>query len=98
MRSWKSMPIPDEHREFLHQLNRVERNAAGDLVLRGLSSEETDEWFRLALDRDLRVSIQFHELDEKHMTATRKVSPPPPAWVQARLSRQDREATSLVGT
>ena len=65
------MPIPSTHRDFLKTLGKLGLDSDGHEILVGLSVQETDEWLYLALDRDLRRSIRFRELNEKHDAARR---------------------------
>lgn len=66
------MPIPEHHRNFFSQLGKLGRDEDGREVLVGLSAVETEEWLRLAFDRDLRASVLFCGLNERHEAAIRQ--------------------------
>jgi hypothetical protein len=65
------MPIPNRHRDFFIQLGKLSCDDDGCEVLVGLSVEETEDWLRLAFDRDLRASVRFYDLNARHDTAIR---------------------------
>lgn len=45
------MPIPDDHRAYLAEMRGMDHDSLGREVLRGLTYDETEEYYRYLRDR-----------------------------------------------